>query len=762
MRARNRFVVFATLLLTLIALHGNAFASGAANDHTVIVLGSTVSGGASSREAVFANGAGYDVEVVDGSTWSSKTAAEFATYRALILGDATCSGIGTYAITDAEANRAVWGPVVNGNIILVGTDPVYHQWQGGDSVTNGAVKFAAAETNRTGAYVSLSCYYHGTSPSTPVPVLDQFGSFTVTGVGCYNDAHKVADHVALDGITDSTISNWSCSVHEAFDGFPSDFLPLAIARGAGTPSQQVCFGDESCGIPYIMARGRTLVPIACGNGTLETGEECDDGNTINGDGCSAQCKLEVCGNGRIDGNEQCDDGNTVNGDGCSAQCTIEVIPSCRQDSDCNDNNACTNDRCVDGNCLSNTVNCDDGNVCNGTESCNPDSGCVEGTPLVCDDGNVCNGIESCDPSDGCVSGTPLNCNDGNSCNGIEECDPYLGCTAGIPLDCSYLTDECHAGMCDPETIGCFAALTVESSVCNDCNDGIDNDADGKIDCEDNGCSALANLCSFAIVGTEPGSRYGVRLRKSSTSDGNVCSNNARVSVDVSILGSLDLTGSVRFSGGLPQSTISDYFANNGGDITTGDNKPLVGPDALEITDPANTYVSTDGTQENFTKCVTALSVVPVDAALATSLTPTQSVGAIHLRAHQSTVITVGSGQNVVAIDSVVIGAGTTLQINGANNSVVVLRVSGPVNIGHDAQVVLNGVTADHVLWSMEGGRSVRFGSRSVVRGTVLAADRRKVKLSGFSEVDGAVFGKQVNLQRGASVVSVPFNALLVP
>lgn len=30
----------------------------------------------------------------------------------------------------------------------------------------------------------------------------------------------------------------------------------------------------------------------CGNGTLETGEQCDDGNTNNNDGCSANCELE--------------------------------------------------------------------------------------------------------------------------------------------------------------------------------------------------------------------------------------------------------------------------------------------------------------------------------------------------------------------------------------------------------------------------------------------------------------------------------------
>jgi cysteine-rich repeat protein len=45
----------------------------------------------------------------------------------------------------------------------------------------------------------------------------------------------------------------------------------------------------------------------CGNGEIEAGEACDDGNTINGDGCSFTCRVEVvvpptpiCGNGEIE------------------------------------------------------------------------------------------------------------------------------------------------------------------------------------------------------------------------------------------------------------------------------------------------------------------------------------------------------------------------------------------------------------------------------------------------------------------------------
>ena len=62
----------------------------------------------------------------------------------------------------------------------------------------------------------------------------------------------------------------------------------------------------------------------CGNGLTDTGEQCDDGNTISGDGCSANCTIERCGNGIVDQGEECDDGNLVNGDGCSSICKTEA------------------------------------------------------------------------------------------------------------------------------------------------------------------------------------------------------------------------------------------------------------------------------------------------------------------------------------------------------------------------------------------------------------------------------------------------------
>ena len=62
--------------------------------------------------------------------------------------------------------------------------------------------------------------------------------------------------------------------------------------------------------------------IACGNGAVEAGEVCDDGNTVNGDGCDNNCTVTACGNAVVTAGEVCDDGNTTDGDGCDNNCTV--------------------------------------------------------------------------------------------------------------------------------------------------------------------------------------------------------------------------------------------------------------------------------------------------------------------------------------------------------------------------------------------------------------------------------------------------------
>jgi len=70
----------------------------------------------------------------------------------------------------------------------------------------------------------------------------------------------------------------------------------------------------------------SILNPGCGDGVVRVGEQCDDGNNVNGDGCSNACFVEFCGDNIVQTGlvEQCDDGNNVNGEGCSAVCKIET------------------------------------------------------------------------------------------------------------------------------------------------------------------------------------------------------------------------------------------------------------------------------------------------------------------------------------------------------------------------------------------------------------------------------------------------------
>lgn len=88
----------------------------------------------------------------------------------------------------------------------------------------------------------------------------------------------------------------------------------------------------------------------CGNGILEPGEGCDDGNAVGGDGCSAVCDPEVCGNGIVDPGEGCDDANSLPCDGCD-NCQLEAPPVCGNGvtecfEDCDDTNTNQTDGCL--------------------------------------------------------------------------------------------------------------------------------------------------------------------------------------------------------------------------------------------------------------------------------------------------------------------------------------------------------------------------------------------------------------------------------
>ncbi|APR78590.1 Multiple EGF-like-domain protein 3 precursor [Minicystis rosea] len=67
------------------------------------------------------------------------------------------------------------------------------------------------------------------------------------------------------------------------------------------------------------------VASTCGDGCVDAtkGEACDPPN---GSTCSATCtSATVCGNGVLEAGEQCDDGNKLNLDGCDSNCKYEVV-----------------------------------------------------------------------------------------------------------------------------------------------------------------------------------------------------------------------------------------------------------------------------------------------------------------------------------------------------------------------------------------------------------------------------------------------------
>ncbi|MEP7123021.1 MAG: DUF4215 domain-containing protein, partial [Byssovorax sp.] len=123
---------------------------------------------------------------------------------------------------------------------------------------------------------------------------------------------------------------------------------------------------------YTLQIDTTL--FVCGDGTKSGSEGCDDGNTVNGDGCSSTCVVEAgytctgttpstcihtCGNGVLNGTEACDDGNNTNGDGCSGVCAVEAGYTCAGAP-----SVCSAIVCGNG-IVQTGEQCDDGNLVNG-------------------------------------------------------------------------------------------------------------------------------------------------------------------------------------------------------------------------------------------------------------------------------------------------------------------------------------------------------------------------------------------------------------
>jgi cysteine-rich repeat protein len=356
--------------------------------------------------------------------------------------------------------------------------------------TDGLGQFQVTYTNTFGVPGSDSIT---ASVSFTVPVGLEFKVPTEQGI-------VLAGEPQTGTVTGSAVKNW-----------------VAAKCGDGIVNQA---GEECDDGNLINGDGcdNNCTITRCGNGIVDPGEQCDDGNGIDGDGCDHNCTFTGCGNGIVTLGEQCDDGNLVDGDGCDHNCTLPGCGNVIVDpgEQCDDGNHINGDGC-DNNCtFSGCGNgivdpgeeCDDGNHVNG-DGC--DNNCTApacGNGILdpgeqCDDGNHVNG-DGCDANctlPACGNGivdAGEQCDDGNHTNGD-------GCEANCTLP------TCGNGIVDPGE-QCDDGNTVNGDGCSStcqlqeiCNDLVDNDGNGLIDCEDPACPpCLQILRDPASVQFRPG------------------------------------------------------------------------------------------------------------------------------------------------------------------------------------------------------------------------------------------------------------------
>ena len=162
------------------------------------------------------------------------------------------------------------------------------------------------------------------------------GTTNILGDGRFHHLAGTYDgstvRIYVDGVPEGSASASGPIIYSGtFDVTIGDNNPSQVRRRLDGIIDEVEIYNRSLTTPEIedifnSSTAGKCKPEICGNGVIEAGETCDDGNLISEDGCSDLCLLEVCGDGVLQGGlgEECDDGNGVGGDGCSLICTNET------------------------------------------------------------------------------------------------------------------------------------------------------------------------------------------------------------------------------------------------------------------------------------------------------------------------------------------------------------------------------------------------------------------------------------------------------
>ena len=179
----------------------------------------------------------------------------------------------------------------------------------------------------------------------------------------------------------------------------------------------------------------------CGDAVVWEGvEDCDQG-PLNSDTrpnfCRTDCLLPSCGDRVTDRGEECDDGNTINGDGCEIDCSW-TCERFTQEIDCHDGLPCTDDICDP---LTHT--CSNPITVDTTVICRPEAG-------PCDVAESCNGASDACPQDILLDVTHVCRASSGDCDAEEHCTGY---SVDCPIDELFPdSHECRTsiGYCDTE------------------------------------------------------------------------------------------------------------------------------------------------------------------------------------------------------------------------------------------------------------------------------------------------------------------------
>jgi choice-of-anchor A domain-containing protein len=149
---------------------------------------------------------------------------------------------------------------------------------------------------------------------------------------------------------------------------------------------------------------------------------------------------------------------------------------------------------------------------------------------------------------------------------------------------------------------------------------------------------------------------------------------------------------------------------------------------------------TSGTSPLLSTLSAAQSEAADYASFLAGLTPTTTLGDVTLKKYQNLTIKLSAGTNVVSIGNITTAGVNTITLSAPKDAIVVLNVSGTLDLGSATQVFANSGTLDphNLIWNIESANPT-FGAGVVLSGTLLnIADGTTVTFGARSAIAGAI------------------------